>query len=326
METKNIDEPQFEHEDPTPAPETENTTSKLDQLNPQELIPAKLANIPQVIGSTKVVTHKSKEGIDYIITDDGQITSNQIKNGFEYFDEESLEKYPELRIGKNEYVRPLAHGNIKEISPDILFNGIFETNPALRGKGLGLSFQEHIAELAKKLGYKFLAGYQVNAETARFFLKRGRYLLEEIKDELQPEFQNIMNQGMDETAFHTVKFLTPEDIARYIKPERIGTAVEDKIEFKQKILTLDDVFYKLAETLKKVEEEKEEAGDRATLIEIMEDLNQILPADEQYDLPEISEDDNNLVLDLKALLEHLKSKSDTLIQEATLEQLEENII
>jgi len=100
---------------------------------------------------------------------------------------------------------------------------------------MGVAFQEHLVNLAKKLGYKFLAGYQNNAEIARFFIKRGRYLLEEIKDELQGEFESIRDQENDETLFYTVKFLNPEDVTRYIKPERIDTSVEDKIRFKEEI-------------------------------------------------------------------------------------------
>ena len=159
-EKRNINEPQFKPKDATPAPETEKAASKLDQLNPQELIPAEFTNIPEVDGSIKVVTHKSDGHIDFVITDDKQMTVRQIENGFEYFDKDTLKEYPELTRDENQYARPLAHGSVSEISPDILFGGMFETNPALRGKGAGVAFQEHIAKLAKKLGYKFLAGYQ----------------------------------------------------------------------------------------------------------------------------------------------------------------------
>jgi GNAT superfamily N-acetyltransferase len=307
----------------TPAPDKEQIR-KLDQLEPQDLVPAEFANIRKVIGQIKVVARKSDGHIDYIITDGGHMTLQQIENRFTYFDKETLAKYPELKAGKNQYARPLVHGSLSEISPDIIFGGMFETNPALRGKGTGVAFQEHLASLAKKLGYKFLAGYQNDAEIARFFLKRGRYLLEELKDEFQGEFQSLKKQESDETVFCTVKFLNPEDVKKYVKPERVNTNVEDKIEFKEKVITLDNVIHKLTEALRRVEDGKEEKGDRATLIEIMEDLNQILPQKERYNLPELSEDDDNLVLNLKALLEYLKTKFGIIIREATPEQLEEN--
>lgn len=322
----NIGETRFKNPYVTPAPEQEKKSTKLSRLDPQELIPAKLSNIPEIIGSMKIAAHKSDGSIDYVITDNGRMTLRQIEKGFKYLYYKQLEEYPEIKIGKNLYARPLVHGSISEISPDMLFGGMFETNPVLRGKGAGVAFQEHMADLAKELGYRFLAGYQNDAEIARFFLKRDRYILEEIKDERQAEFQSLRDQENDDTVFYTVKFLRAEDIAQYVRPERIGTDVEDKIEFKQKIQTLGDVFSRLAKALEKVEEGKEAAGDRATLIEIMEDLNQMLSAKDRYDLPELAEDDDNLVIKLKVLLEHLKSKSSKLIREATLEQLEENIV
>src|SRR3989338_8999666 len=156
-EKQNINEPQFQHEDTTPAPETEKAASRLEQLNPQELIPSEFSNIPEIVGSIKIVAHKSDGHIDFVITDDEQMTLRQIENSFTYFEEETLGEYPELTRAEDQYARPLAHGSISEISPEILFGGMFETNPALRGKGAGVAFQEHIANLAAKLGYKFLA-------------------------------------------------------------------------------------------------------------------------------------------------------------------------
>ncbi len=322
-EKEGIHKSQPEQSDVTPIPEKEES-GKLDQLDPEELVPPELANIPEIAGHIQAVAHKSGSAIDYVIVDEGQMTLRQIAEGFTYFDEEKLEEYAELSRGKNTYARPLAAGSVRQISPDILFGGIFETNPAFRGKGMGVIFQEHIAVLAKKLGFKFFAGYQNDAETARFFLKRGRYLLEEIRDEFQGELQSIRDQESDEAVFYTVKFLDPEDIAKYVKPERINTDIEDKIEYKEKILTLNNIFSKLIKTFVRVEDGEEELGDRATLIEILEDLNQLLPQDEQSSASTQLEDDVNLLTNLKILLEHLKSKSDTLIRIATLEQLKEN--
>ena len=45
--------------------------SKLDQLDPQKLIPPMFANIPEIAGQVKVVARKSDGNIDYIITDAG---------------------------------------------------------------------------------------------------------------------------------------------------------------------------------------------------------------------------------------------------------------
>jgi len=301
-------------------------SAKLNELNPVDLIPPEFANIPTVAGQISIVTRQLAGHIDYIVVDEATMSLNEIEDRFTYLDDGKLGEYPELERGNNRYARPLVHGSMTEISTDILFNDMLETNPALRGKGAGVAFLKHLEDLARNLGYKFLAGYQNDAKTARFFLKRGRYLLEEIKDELQAEFQALREQEDDGSVFHTISFLNPEDVAKYIKPERIDTDVEDKIEFKEKILTLSNIFYQLSAILKRVEENEDGLGDRATLIEIMEDLNLMLPEEDQYDLPELSEDDDNLIFSLKILLAHLKNKFSTLIRVTTLNKLRENIV
>lgn len=299
--------------------------SKLDGFCSQDLIPPGLEKTLRVVGELQGVVHRQHGHVDFVIKDAAKMTSRQIENGFTYFCN-AIEDFPELKLGKDQYSRTLVYGSVREISPDMLYEGLFETNPATSGKGVGVAFQEHLATLAKKLGYKFLASYQNNAEIARFFLNRGRYLLEEIRDELRNEFKTLQDQEDDPEVFFTIKFLNPEDVVKYVRPERLDTDVEDKIEFREKITTLKDIFNRLAKTFKKVDEGKDDAGDRTTLIEILEDLNQILPEEDRHNMPGLSEDDENLVLKLKVLFEHLKSKSSVLIREATLEELEENVI
>lgn len=306
--------------------EKEPVKNKLDKLNPQELIPAEFANIEEITGSVKVLLNKTHGHIDYAIADDGKTSLHKMENDFEFHIETALKESLKSKQNKNQYARPLVHGSLIELSPAILYAGIVETNPVLRGKGAGVAFQEQLANVAKNLGFKFLAGYQNDAKTARFFLKRGRYLLEEVKDEKQSEFQPVRDLEGDETVFYTVKFLNPEDITEYIMPERIDTTIEDKLEFKEKILTLHDIFYNVTEILKKVQAGKEKDGDRATIIEILEDLNQILPQNDRYPLPELHEDNENIAPILREAFEHLKKKLDVLAREATMEQLTSNIV
>lgn len=304
----------------------EEKSIKLDTLDSRELIPSELANIPGIVGQVRAVVHRPEKEIDYVVADEQQTTLQHIESGFTYFDREKLEEYPELALPKKKYSRPLAIGTLREISPDILFGSIFETNPEFRGKGAGVVFQEHIAHLAKKLGFKFYAGYQNDADTARFFLKRGRYLLEEIKDELQKEFEIIRDEGGNDRVFYTIQFLDSDDIAKYVKPERIDTDIEDKIDYKEKKLTLDQIFTRLAKGLNRIQNNEDELSDRATLIEVLEDINQLLPEKDRLNVQPLSEDDDNLHASLKTLFEHLKNKSDRVILNATLEQLKVNFV
>jgi hypothetical protein len=211
--------------------------SKLDKLAPADLIPANLKDIPGVTGNISAFIRRFPTENSFVITDE-VIAENMdaLLSGFTHFEGPDLEDFPELELPNGEYRRLLMHGSLRELTPDILFGVMLEINPTLRGKGIGVAFQEHLANLAKNLDFKFLAGCQHTEDLALFFLKRGRYLIEEIKEELQIEFQSIRSQesGEDiEELFFTIKFLNPEDITRYIKPERTDTSAENKIEYKK---------------------------------------------------------------------------------------------
>ncbi|MFA5871661.1 MAG: hypothetical protein WC858_02960 [Parcubacteria group bacterium] len=211
---------------------------KLTKLAPVDLIPADLKNIPGIAGNISAFIKRFPTETSFVITDETIAENmNALLNGFTHFEDFDLEDFPELALPNGDYRRLIIYGSLRELTPDILFGVILETNPALRGKGAGVAFQEHLANLARNLGYKFLSGCQHTEDLALFFLKRGRYLMEEVKDELRTEFRIIGRQEEEadwEELFFTIKFLNPEDITRYIKPERIDTSVEDKIEFKKK--------------------------------------------------------------------------------------------
>lgn len=305
--------------DDTNTPHTEKANSiKLDNLNPEDLVPPALAKISSITGPIKINIKREGNRIEYIITD-AEVITPEYKD-FVYLDDR-LDTHEGLKIGENRYARPIAFGTISEISPYILYCEMFETSPFLQGQGIGTTFQKHLAELAKTLGYKFMAGHQNEGKTARFFLNRGRYLLEEIKDEFQGEFNPLSDQEDDETVWCTVELLNPEDITKYIKPERVNTSTEDKINLKNRIEQLGDTLYYLSNILERIEKNSTERGDHANIIRIMRKLNQILPEKDQYDVSKLSQDDPNYILNLKVVLAHLKSKSTTLISKARLEEL-----
>ncbi|MBU1934530.1 hypothetical protein KKF04_00580, partial [Patescibacteria group bacterium] len=136
-------------------------------------------------------------------------------------------------------VHNLMNCCLAEISSDILFVANIEISPHIRGgKGVGVDFYANLSKEAKKLGYRFLTGYHNDPETARFFINRGRYLVEEVKDELRSHFQVLEDQEDDESVLHTIQFLNPEDVDSFIKPERVGTNADSKIEFRGRLNSL----------------------------------------------------------------------------------------
>lgn len=305
--------------------EGEKLQTRLDRLDANKLIPDTLKSEETLVGKPVMIARREEGNIEFVIRDEQKVSLKDIGR-FEYLFER-LEEWPELAVGPGTYYRPLVYGSITELSPTVLFGGMMETNPEFRGKkGIGIAFTENLLARARELGYRFFGGYHNNAQIARFFLNRGNYLLEEIKDTHRHEFEELREQEPDESVFHTVNFLKPDDVQEYVRPERIGVRVDDRIEYKEKSKILSKIFENLEILLKKVETNAEQTGDKATLIEICEDLNDFLPEQDRYALPVLSEDDGDIVEPLKKILEHLKSSSSFLLQNCSLEELEENSV
>ncbi|MES2315802.1 MAG: hypothetical protein V4486_03675 [Patescibacteria group bacterium] len=313
--------------DPRPdIPSTsERIKSKLEQLNPEELIPRALINVPGVKGDVKIIANKERKGISFVIFDEDKVGEKEHIKGFEYFYNEDEAEYPVLKVGPNEYSRILVHGTISELSPTILFGSMLETNPKFRGKGLGLAFTDNLITLAKKMGYRFFAGHHNDAKVAKFFLNRGRYLIEEVKPELQKEFADVVKDDPDLDIFHTVQFINKEDINTYIRPERASASVEDRISYKLKIVAVSSLLHKLSFLLDKVIKNYGTTGDKATLIEIIQDLSKALPNNKQSDELGLSEDDKNLLPILSELINKLKTNTVYLAENLTSEEIQENI-
>jgi hypothetical protein len=295
-------------------PEIQTTYRGLDSLNPEDLIPPELeeTDVITIKGDVKIFTHRRNASeIKFVITDEEPVSTQSIERNFTYFDEPNdLSYFPETKIDENTYQRPLVHGELYHKTDDLLFWGMLETNPALRNKaGIGVAFQKRLFETAKNLGYRFVGGNQNNSTLASFQLNRGAYLIEEIKDEYQHLFESI--EENDGLAFTSVQFLNTEEIPKYVKPTRIGTTTKDKLEYKEKPQVLFKIFRIIAQS---IDEE-----DFETAIEIMEDLNALLPEADQYKNPPTKEPE-----ELTNFLEHLKAKENALIENASLEEIKEN--
>jgi GNAT superfamily N-acetyltransferase len=207
-------------------------SGRLKDFDPHRLIPSAFFEHEDIFGTPVVLAHASETSIHFLIRDEMSIGQVELED-FLYFQEEELARFPEIILDDEEYLRPLAHGLLYELNASILYEGILETNPALRGTGLGGALLDQIAAEARVLGYSYLCGFQNNAELASFFLKRGYVLLEELTEEGQEKLQPLRDQEDDDSVFYTVNILDPEERVRLIRPDRLDRTVEERIAYKE---------------------------------------------------------------------------------------------
>lgn len=314
------------HEIPPPIPEN-NKDSKLFRLNPEDLIPEKLKKMSEVVGQVDVATRKDEtiDRLGFAIYDEKEIVLQEDQDGFVYFGEGDLDDYPGMKRGEK-CARPLVHGSLVELSPDMAYVGIYEICPDLRGKGVNRVFSDHLFETLRKLDYKFLTGYHNNEKIAKVFLQDGRYLLEEIKEEFRQKFERLEGESDDNEAYCTIKFLNDTDKEKYIKPERLATSAKEKIELKQKLIAVNELQDNLSDMLERIKDGKEKGGDKNTLIEIIEDVNNLMPEFCRLNLPELSSESDDFISTTENFLKHLKANQYSLAQNTTMEKIEENII
>lgn len=209
-----------------------------DSLIPTELINAKGVKPPIITHSYAV----PNEVMRMVFTDQERWSSVQVEAYFDFFDRDDIARFPTLDQVNHKYSRPLLYSSLRELSPEILFEGIIEVNELLRRQGISSGFQRNLEAEAKRVGFRFLTGYQSEDDVAAHFLKRGRYLIDEIKPEHQTQFERVrkIERDRDTAVFYTVKFLNPDDINKYVLPERIGTSVEDKIAYQKALLGIQE--------------------------------------------------------------------------------------
>ncbi|HTE57697.1 MAG TPA: hypothetical protein VK694_03050 [Verrucomicrobiae bacterium] len=201
--------------------------SKLGRLVAADLVPPTFVDLPGVVAPVSIVAAASDRSVSYIISDAMSMNLTEMAHTFEILTEEDLEDFPRLRRGSERFARPLAYGDMSEIGSDLLLNEAFEINPFLRGRGAGVALHESLVRVAGNLGFKFLTGHQDNAGSLRFFLNRGRYSLTDIRDDRLHEFDCVKAPlfRAPDLDFFTIKFLQPDDIAQYVKPDKIREPV-----------------------------------------------------------------------------------------------------
>lgn len=213
----------------------EEKKGRLQGFDPNRLIPSILFEHTFVEGTPKILARVSDKYISFIIRDDAFVGPYDLDE-FVYFREDHLANFPDMVVDEEMYYRPLVHGSLHELSSKVLFEAMLETNPELHGTGVGVALLEQIAKEAELLGYTYLCGYQNDAETASFFLKRGYVLLEELTEEARGELQVLRDFEDDPEVFYTVFILSPEDRVRMIRPERLHCTSEERIAYKEALL------------------------------------------------------------------------------------------
>lgn len=205
-----------------------------------------LRRIPGVRDPVKSVSLEGKNHLDLLVVDGARMSKNRMENEWTYsgMTLEDFEDHPEVLVSAGLYRRPLLYASFCELSPEILFLGMIETNPDFHGKGIGSLFYEELTRIARRSGYRFVGHYHNEAEVAGFFLRRGCYFLDEIGSEFQDRVEPIRKEEANAPVFHTVYFTDPSDAGRFVRPEALHRSVDDRLDMQEKSmnnLTLENI-------------------------------------------------------------------------------------
>lgn len=115
-------------------------------------------------------------------------------------------------IGLNDYV--INYISLSNITlPENLFVSNYSDREELRGKGVATSFYDRLRETAKSLGFRFITGMNLEEKARNFFIKRGRFFLEQIKERHRGKFAQ-----RPDMKYITVDFLNDMDKGKYLMP------------------------------------------------------------------------------------------------------------
>lgn len=326
-----------------------NESRNISLTNPAILIPPELLQSNLKVGEVKILSHiiTPQGGFAFVIVDEDVQKTSHIGNTFTYFDSSDVDSFPGLRISRNRNWRILLYSSLSHLTDEILFCGMVETHPDVRGKGVGVAYQQSLEKWARSAGYRFLTGFQNTPEAARFFLNRGRFLLDEVKDEYKDMFALVWEEEKDaeERVFFTIKFLNPEDAHVYIKPDRLNCTVDDRIAFRQKKMDIVEILGDIQSKLQTFKSDltkpmltgtlysrsqNQQIANLASLIEITDDLNLVLPEEIRFasnlgDLKtsEIITQMDSVRIQLQGQIDYLRTLKDELFKNLNDEQIKE---
>src|SRR5262249_37777975 len=149
--------------------------------------------------------------------------------------------YPDYTLGQfnistfgDKYRNLILYLSVSPKNESEIYLGMIEINGNFRRKGFGHAILQAIEEVSKESGFKYMTGYHNDSEVAEYFLRRGAYLIDEVKLKMREKFKETLDEEHNTEVIYTVKFFNLDDVPQYIRPERIGTSVESKIEYSEK--------------------------------------------------------------------------------------------
>lgn len=120
----------------------------------------------------------------------------------------------------NDYVTNHV-GLRRETNPQTLYVSHYDDRTEIRGKGVATDFYKRLPEAAKKIGFRFLVGWNEERNVGFFVDKLGRTLINDIRPEDRSLFgaTDIEIRGEQEPGefIRTVQFLYPEDKGQYLQ-------------------------------------------------------------------------------------------------------------
>lgn len=219
---------------------------KLLAIGSTDLMPPELKGKQGIIGQVNWFQEVKPGSINFVGFDHDLVKEGDIADDFEYLDHPiQYDLYPEMVIGNEQNRRIVMYGTTKQLSPELLYVSMFEVNKKLQGKALGSEFYKNLNQVAKNAGYKFIAGQHNYPKKAEFFLKSGRYLLCELKTEYLTHFLNLAKEELSSAGICTVQFLQETDIHKMVRPERLNSSVQDKVDLAEKNMQLSHLVDRL---------------------------------------------------------------------------------
>lgn len=249
----------------------------------------------------------------------------RIDGVYQFLDEAKLNKFSDAKQG-NAYMRPVFYISLQRERNCHICVGLIETDPNLQRKGVASAFYDCLIQSAKKHGYKIVTGVQMTDSTTEIFLKRGRYLLEEIQEERLPEFSYLLKAADDEELSHTIEFLDEADTQSYVRPERIGTSPENKMKYKKFIGPYRNWLRKLDAIL--VCLSSSEVPDTKIvqdLIQTLDGPNSCLPEDKRFPIEDFDPHDPTVVMRIRVVMQFLTLHESVLCEHLSAEYLKDDI-
>ncbi|MDB4978958.1 MAG: hypothetical protein JWM56_1144 [Candidatus Peribacteria bacterium] len=247
----------------------------------------------------------NENGLEFVLCNEACLVSmEEIDGVYDYIQRDFPDWFPEI-VNGNKFMRPIFFARFSQKQEHHLYIDLTETDPLLRRKGIRGAFGNALADASRQQGYKFITSFHNDVHIAQTFINKGRYLLEELREERQSEFSYLHNVDDDDEIFRTVEFLNSHDIEDYMLPERIGTALADKLRFKEFRLGIDLWFQNINSCIEYLTRHPN-ASLQKEIIGALQSMREIIPAEKKTLLPQFNIDNTNMLIQARIFIQLLK--------------------